>query len=118
MEIARDLGVTSKDAKTIKVSRRRTLLSGIAQTGLTILAALVGFAAGKAMNHYSEAPDQVGYPYAPILLTPYLLVGTQRRSWIAALIVATIAFLTVFFITWGLSEAYGTTPKYGVYCRR
>jgi len=115
LEIARDLGVTSGDAGTIRISRRKAVLSRIAQVGLAILAAIAGFAAGKAMSSRSEILHD-SYPYAPLLSTPVLLIGMPRKSWIAAVIVAAIAFLTLFFITWDSSGTYGVTTKYGVYC--
>ena len=118
LEIARDLGVTSRDAGTIKVSRRKAVLSGIAQTGLTILAALAGFAAGKAMSPHSDTQLNDSYPFAPLSLTPVLLIGMPRRSWIVAFIVAIVAFLTLFFTTWDSSGTYGMGTKYGVYCRK
>ena len=119
MEIARTLGVTPKDAETIKAARRKVVLSRIAQVGMTILATIAGFAAGKAMvGPYSEG-HHLGYPYLPFLSTPVLLAGTSRRSWIAAVIVAVVAFLTVFVITWDTSSAtYGDGIKYGVRYRR
>ena len=118
-EIARDLGVTPGDAETVKASRRKAVLSRIAQVGVTILAAIAGFAAGKAIGDPYTETHYIGYPYAPLLSTPVLLAGTSRRSWAATVIVAVVAFLTVFAITWGMSSAtYGDGIKYGVHYRK
>jgi hypothetical protein len=119
LEIARNLGVTPEDAQTIKASRRKAVLSRIAQVGVTILAALAGFAAGKATSPHATTQSNEGYPYASLLFAPVLLVGTSRKSWIAAVFVAVVAFLTFFVITWVTSSGtFGVSPKYGVHHRK
>jgi hypothetical protein len=118
LEIAWTLGVTPKDAETIKTARRKVVLSRIAQVGMTILAALAGFAAGKAMSPSSGSQIHDGYPYSPLWSAPVFLIGMPRRSWIATIIAAAIAFLTFFFMTYDSSGTYGVTPKYGTYCRK
>lgn len=119
MEIARTLGVTPKDAEAIKASRRKTVLSRIAQVGVTILAALAGFAAGKATSPHAPTQPNEGYPYASLLTSPVLLAGTSRMSWIAAVIVAVVAFMTFFIISSDMSSGtYGVGIKYGVHHRK
>jgi len=127
-DIARELGVTPEDSETIKISRRKVLLTRVAQVGVTILGAISGFAAGKVAS--SESQTHNTYPYAPLWITPSLLVGMPRKSWIATIIVAAIAFLMFFIMTYSLSGTggspgsdgvipmYGVTPKYGTYCRK
>jgi hypothetical protein len=119
LEIARNLGVTPEDAQTIKASRRKAVLSRIAQVGVTILAALAGFAAGKATSPHAATQPNEGYPYASLLSTPVLLAGSSRRSWIAAVIVAVVAFMTFFIISTDMSSGtYGVGIKYGVHHRK
>lgn len=118
LEIARDLGVTPKDAEAVRISRRKAALTGAVQSGLAIIAAVAGYVSGNVLNPQSGTQDNSGYPYAFLWSAPALSVGMHRRRWIATLVVAAAAFLVFFLMTWNDSAGtYGTTTRYGVYYR-
>jgi len=119
LEIAKSLNVIPEDIGTIKAARRKVVLSRFAQVGATILAALAGFAAGGGIDSISTTHSNGGYPYAQLLPTSVLLVGTSRKSWVAAAIVAVVAFMTFFAISTEMSsQTFGLSTKYGVYHRK
>jgi hypothetical protein len=118
VEIAKSLNVVPEDIDTIKAARRKVVLSRIAQVGATILAALAGFAAGGATNPISTTHPNGGYPYAQLLPTSVLLVGTTRKAWIATVIVAVVAFMTFYVISAEMSpQTFGGGVRYGVHHR-
>lgn len=118
VEIAKSLNVVPEDIETIKDARRKVVLSRIAQVGATILAALAGFAAGGGANSSSATHSDEGYPYARLLPTSVLLVGTTRKSWIATVIVALVAFMTFYVISAEMSpQTFGGGIRYGVHHR-
>jgi len=119
LDIAKSLNVVPEDIGTIKAARRKVVLSRIAQVVATVLAALAGFVAGGGANSISETHPNGGYPYAQLLPTSVLLVGTSRKSWIAAAIVAVVAFMTFFAVSAEMSsQTFGVGTKYGVYHRK
>ncbi|MCJ7464462.1 MAG: hypothetical protein MUO81_06945 [Thermoplasmata archaeon] len=119
LDIAKRLNVVPEDIGTIKAARRKVVLSRIAQVAATVLAALAGFIAGGGANSISTTDSNGGYPYAQLLPTSVLLVGTSRKSWIAAAIVAVVAFMTFFAVSAEMpSQTFGVGTKYGVYHRK
>jgi len=119
LEIAKSLNVVPEDIGTMKAARRKVVLSRFAQIVATILAALAGFVAGGATNSISTTDSNGGYPYAQLLPTSVLLVGTSRKSWIAAAIVAVAAFVTFFAISTEVSsQTFGGGVRYGVNHRK
>ena len=119
LEIAKSLNVVPEDISTIKAARRKVILSRFAQVVATILAALAGFVAGGATNSISTTDSNGGYPYAQLLPTSVLLVGTSRKSWVAAAIVAVVAFVTFFAISTEVSsQTFGGGVRYGVHHRK
>ena len=119
LEIAKSLNVVPEDISTIKAARRKVILSRFAQVVATILAALAGFVAGGATNSISTTDSNGGYPYAQLLPTSVLLVGTSQKSWIAAAIVAVVAFVTFFAISTEVSsQTFGGGVRYGVHHRK
>ncbi len=119
LEVAKSLNVVPEDIGTIKVARRKVVLLRIAQVGSTILAAVAGFAAGGGFNSTTATHSNGGYPYVQLMPTPILLVGTSRKSWIATVIVALVAFITFFAISTEMSsQTFGEGIKYGVHHRK
>jgi len=107
---SRQLGITDKDFVSIEKSRRtNSILVVLTGALISVAAFIVGYMLGR-----ESATDS--YPFSSLSVMSSTVVRRRKVPWIAALIVAVVAFTSFCLGTLAANPpAFGVTTYYGVY---